>query len=319
MLTLITALALGWQSKPDPIPAPSGVRVADERLLIQTKAGVIAIALYPEVAPQNVEQVTRLVKAGVYDGVTIPRIVPGFVLQFSAPETEREPPLSADLRALIKPLPAEFNSTLKHRRGVVNMARLDGDINSATTSFCIFLGDAPHLDGQYTIIGHVEYGMDVVDELVKAPLNGARPYETLSIKKMFFVNGAELREKPPLPARSIVFARPPGSNNAGPDGVDPLMVQLHERFVLFSIGIVLMMLCVLVPMMIPNLKPKQAQTIQLISVLIGGFLLVAALMPLSMELFQSPGTTKLGHAIAILLFFGLLGIFRLMSSFESAT
>jgi peptidylprolyl isomerase len=318
MLTLITVLALSWQNKPAPLPAPPGVKVADERLLIQTKAGIIAIALYPEVAPKNVEQVTNLVKAGVYDGVTIPRIVPGFVLQFSAPETEREPPLPANLRALIKPLPAEFSSTLKHRRGVVNMARLDGDINSATTSFCIFLGDAPHLDGQYTIIGHVEYGMDVVDELVKAPLNGARPYETLSIKKMFLVSGAELREKPPLPARSIAFANLPG-NNAGPDGVDPLMVQLHERFVLFSIGIILMMLCVLVPMMIPGLKPKQAQTIQLISVLIGGFLLVAALMPLSMDLFQSPGTTKLGHAIAILLFFGLLGIFRLMSSFESAT
>jgi peptidylprolyl isomerase len=319
MLTLITVLALGWQGKPSPIPAPPGVKVADERLLIQTKAGIIAIALYPEVAPRNVEQVTQLVKAGVYDGVNIPRIVPGFVLQFSAPETEREPPLPADLQALIKPLPAEFSTTLKHRRGVVNMARLDGDINSATTSFCIFLGDAPHLDGQYTIIGHVEYGMDVVDELVKAPLNGARPYETLPIKRMFFVSGAELREKPPLPARSIVFASPPGNNGAVSPGVDPSMIQSQDRPVLFSAGVMLMMLCVLVPMMIPSLKPKQAQTIQLISVLIGGFLLVAALMPLSMDLFQSPGTTKLGHAIAILLFFGLLGIFRLMSSFESAT
>lgn len=315
MLTLITALALGWQSKPDPIPAPPGVKVANERLLIQTKAGIIAIALYPEVAPRNVEQVTSLVKAGVYDGATIPRIAPGFVLQFSAPETERQPPLPADLRTLIKPLPAEFSSTLKHRRGVVNMARLDGDINSATTSFCIFLGDAPHLDGKYTIIGHVEYGMDVVDELVKAPLIGARPYETLPINKMFFVSGAELREKPPLPARSIAFATPPG---AVPSGVDPTVVHHHEQFILFSIGIMLMMLCILVPMMIPGMKPKQAQTIQLISVLIGGFLLVAALLPLSMDLFQT-GTTKMGHAIAILLFFGLLGVFRLMSSFESAT
>ncbi len=318
MLTLITALALGWQGKPVPNPAPPGIKVADERLLIQTKAGIIAIALYPEVAPKNVEQVTNLVKAGVYDGTTIPRIAPGFVLQFSAPETEREPPLPANLRALIKPLPAEFSSTLKHRRGVVNMARLDGDINSATTSFCIFLGDAPHLDGQYTIIGHVEYGMDVVDELVKAPLVGARPYETLPIKKMFMVDGASLHEKPPLPARTLAFTSPPGSNNAVPPGVDPTVVHHHEQFILFSIGIMLMMLCVLVPMMIPGMKPKQAQTIQLISVLIGGFLLVAALLPLSMDLFQT-GTTKLGHAIAILLFFGLLGIFRLMSSFESAT
>jgi cyclophilin family peptidyl-prolyl cis-trans isomerase len=317
MLTMIMAMALGYQDKPEAVPGPPGVKIADERLMVNTPAGVIAIALYPEVAPQNVAHVIKLAQAGVYDGATIPRIEPNFVLQFSAPETERQPPLTPELRALIKPLPAEFSTTLKHRRGTVNMARLDGDINSATTSFCIFLGDAPHLDGKYTIIGHVEYGMDVVEELIKAPLEGARPVEALVIKQMFFVTGKELQDKPPPRARRIFYGTSTAVSPAG--NYDPKQgVTIQDRNVVFSIGIILMMICVLIPMMMPSLKPKQSQTIQLISVLIGGFLLVAVLQPVSIALFQTKETYNTGHLIAIILFFGLLGIFRLMSSFESA-
>ncbi|HQR44083.1 MAG TPA: peptidylprolyl isomerase, partial [Gemmatales bacterium] len=114
------------------IPAPEGVKVAEERLVLKTPAGVIVIALYPEVAPQSVTQMLKLAREGIFDGICIPRIAPGFLLQFSAAELDRQPVLPASLRTLIRPLPAEF-SKLKHVRGMVNLGRLDEDVNSATT------------------------------------------------------------------------------------------------------------------------------------------------------------------------------------------
>ncbi|HQR42370.1 MAG TPA: hypothetical protein PLX97_06790, partial [Gemmatales bacterium] len=81
----------------------------------------------------------------------------------------------------------------------------------------------------------------------------------------------------------------------------------------------LMIGCALVPVVLPKLPAKKAQTVNLIVVLIGVFLLVALLQPMSLQLFQTSDGMNMGHAIAILLFFGLLGMFRLMSSFESAS
>ncbi|HMO37483.1 MAG TPA: peptidylprolyl isomerase, partial [Gemmatales bacterium] len=202
MLALLLACSLASQSPP--VPPPEGVKVSPDRLVIQTKAGFIVIALYPEMAPKHVVQIMRLVKAGVYDGTCIARIEPRFVLQFSAAENDKEPSLTSTQKAMLEPIDAEFSS-LKHVRGVVSMAREDNKPNSARTSFSILLGDAPHLDGQYTIFGHVEYGMDVVEELIKAPLLGTRPRERLTVTKMQLVDGQELQENPPPPAR-ILFS-----------------------------------------------------------------------------------------------------------------
>jgi cyclophilin family peptidyl-prolyl cis-trans isomerase len=312
MLTLMLVLSLSYQTKP--VPPPEGVKVARDRVLIQTKAGYIAIALYPEIAPKHTVQIMKLVKEGVYDGICIPRIDHRFVMQFSGAENDKIPPLTPAQLAHIAPIPGEF-SKLKHVRGTVSMAR-DNDPNSARTSFSIILQSAPHLDSEYTIFGHVEYGMDVVEELIKAPLNGTAPIDRLQVIKMHLVDGDELHADPP-PAARVIFAAGLTSEAGNPSGERP-MVSVQDRNVVFSIGITLMMLCVLIPMMMPSLKPKQAQTIQLISVLIGGFLLVAVLQPVSIALFQTKETYNTGHLIAIILFFGLLGIFRLMSSFESA-
>ncbi len=134
------------------VPPPPGVKVANERVVLMTDAGNIVIALYPEIAPKNVQQIMNLVQAGVYNGTCFPRIEKNFVMQLSAAESDRIPPLPGNLMSLIRPLPAE-HSQLKHVRGVISMAREDKDINSAKTSFSILLGSAPHLDGNYTIVG----------------------------------------------------------------------------------------------------------------------------------------------------------------------
>lgn len=311
MMTLALAALVSWQPASGPFPAPPGVKVANERVVLGTPAGLIVIALYPEVAPKNVEQVMKLVSAGVYNGTCFPRIDKNFVMQISDAELDRKLPLSAAQKELIKPLPAEF-SKLKHVRGVISMARKDGDINSATTSFSILLGPAPHLDDKYTIIGHVEYGMDVVDELVKAPCTKTRPNERLTVETAGLVTHEQLLQRPPDPA--IVLFRDAIVNETvlTPEARAGLW---HDA--LLAIGVLLIIGTALVPVFNTKLSPKKVQTVNLMVVLIAVFLLVALLQPMSIRLFQFTESMNLGYVIAILLFFGLLGMFRLMSSFES--
>ena len=294
------------------IAPPPGVKVANERIVLNTKAGLIVIAVYSELAPKNVDQVMQLVIAGAYDGTCIARIEKGFVMQFSAIETDRVPVLPESLRKLIKPLPAEF-SKLKHVRGTVSMAREDNDINSAKTSFSILLGPAPHLDDKYTIIGHVEYGMDVVDELVKTPLAGKRPRERLAVLQAGLVMGDELMKRPP-PSAKVIFEQSLG--NASIEEIDPAILRgSRERQSLFSIGLLLMIGCLLISVFVPKVNPKQTQTLNLTAVLIGSFLLVA----INFDFLRTVVMTNTGYGMAIAIFFGLLGVFRLMSRFESAS
>jgi len=307
----LLSLLIGLQG----IPAPEGVKVAEERLVLKTPAGVIVIALYPDIAPQTVAQLLKLAREGVFDGISIPRIASGFLIQFSAAELDRHPVLPDSLKSLIRPLPAEF-SKLKHVRGMVNLGRLDENINSATTSFCILLGDAPHLDGKYTIFGHVEYGMDVVEEILNAPRDGTHPLERVDIDKVEVLTGNDLRKYPPPPVKAVYSSK---ARNAANLSADQVARGALERQSLLAIGILLIIACSLINVFVPKLRPSQTQTLNLTIVLIGAFLVVALLQPLSLDLFHTPGGTKLGHGLAIIIFFGLLGVFRLMSRFESAS
>jgi cyclophilin family peptidyl-prolyl cis-trans isomerase len=118
--------------------------------VFDTTVGPIAVELLPEVAPKTVAQIRRLIELGVYDGVGIFRIHRGFVAQL---ENARSRPLTSEQLAAIKPIPAELTD-VPHRRGVLSMAHGD-DPDSAETSFSFLLGNAPHLDGKFTIFGRV--------------------------------------------------------------------------------------------------------------------------------------------------------------------
>ena len=100
-------------------------------------------------------QFLRLARAGVYDSVYFYRVEQGFVAQ-TATADDREVPLTAAQRAIIRPIPLEA-SPVRHTRGVLSLAHGD-DPNSGETSFSILLADAPHLDGKYTIFGRLEGG-----------------------------------------------------------------------------------------------------------------------------------------------------------------
>lgn len=127
--------------------------------------GTFRIELLPEVAPKHVANLLKLVAEGFYDGLRFHRVVPGFVVQVGCPYTRHS---AHDPRAGTGgpgwTVPAEFSAE-QHLRGTVGMAR-SSHPDSAGSQWYICLGDAPHLDGQYTVFGRVAGdGMSVVDQI----------------------------------------------------------------------------------------------------------------------------------------------------------
>ncbi len=129
--------------------------------------GEIVVDLLPDVAPKHVEQIVALAKAGSYDDVVFHRVIDGFMAQTG--DVQYGKGAGGDMAGMggsDRPdLPAEFSS-VSFDRGVVGMAR-SMDPNSANSQFFIMFAPAPHLDGQYTVVGRVVSGMDVVDAIKK--------------------------------------------------------------------------------------------------------------------------------------------------------
>lgn len=129
--------------------------------------GTIVIDLVSDVAPKHVAQIVALAKAGTYDDVVFHRVIDGFMaqtgdVQYGKAGGSAEAGMG---QSEMPNLPAEFSS-LSFDRGVIGMARSQ-DPDSANSQFFIMFAPAPHLDGQYTIVGKVISGMEVVDAIKK--------------------------------------------------------------------------------------------------------------------------------------------------------
>jgi peptidylprolyl isomerase len=128
--------------------------------------GTIVIDLLEDVAPQHVERITTLANEGAYDNVVFHRVIDGFMAQTGDVEFGR---LGMDMRyagrggSAYPDLPAEF-SDIPYERGVVGMARAQSP-NSANSQFFIMFAPAPPLNGEYTVVGTVVFGMEVVDAI----------------------------------------------------------------------------------------------------------------------------------------------------------
>ena len=137
--------------------------------------GTIVIDLFEDVAPLHVAQITTLAAEGQYDGVVFHRVIEGFMaqtgdVQFGKAEgdTRRAGTGGSELGNI----PAEF-SDLSFERGIVGMARSQNP-NSANSQFFIMFTAAPHLNGQYTVVGEVTSGLEVVDAIKRGnPRSGA--------------------------------------------------------------------------------------------------------------------------------------------------
>ena len=123
---------------------------------------VMKAELYPDVAPNTVNNFINLVKKGFYDGLIFHRVIAGFMIQGGDPE-------GSGMGGPGYSIKGEFNyngveNNLKHSRGVLSMARAQHP-DSAGSQFFIMHADAPHLDGQYAAFGKLVEGEDVLDSI----------------------------------------------------------------------------------------------------------------------------------------------------------
>ena len=135
----------------------------------------IKVELYPDVAPNTVNNFISLVKKGFYNGVIFHRVIPGFMIQGGDPE-------GIGIGGPGYRIKGEFSANgfkndLKHIKGVISMAR-SGHPDSAGSQFFIMVDDAPHLDGQYAAFGKVIEGIEEADRIVQAKRDYSdKPYE----------------------------------------------------------------------------------------------------------------------------------------------
>jgi len=125
--------------------------------------GVILVELFPEYAPITVDNFLNLVEDGFYDGLTLHRIISGFMMQGGCPYGQ-------GIGGSGQNIVGEFadngiDNPIMHTPGVLSMARA-GDMNGASSQFFIMDGNAPHLDGVHAAFGRVIEGMEIVEEVI---------------------------------------------------------------------------------------------------------------------------------------------------------
>jgi peptidylprolyl isomerase len=159
-LALIVALICAAPAIAQPLPANLDKPNA---IVIDTTKGRIVIKLRTDLAPQHAERIKQLAREGFYNNVPFHRVMDGFMAQtgdgknFDGTGGSKYPNLKQEF------------SNVHFKRGIVGMARRGDSVDTANSQFFIMFADGASLDGQYTVIGEVVSGMDVVDKLKKAP------------------------------------------------------------------------------------------------------------------------------------------------------
>lgn len=146
---------------------------------------VMKAELYPDVAPNTVNNFISLVKKGFYDGLIFHRVIAGFMIQGGDPE-------GSGIGGPGYSIKGEFNyngveNNLKHSRGVLSMARAQHP-DSAGSQFFIMHADAPHLDGQYAAFGKLVEGEDVLDSIASIDTDWSNRPRTPQVMKTVTVD-----------------------------------------------------------------------------------------------------------------------------------
>ena len=143
---------------------------------------VIKVELYPEIAPNTVNNFVSLVQKGYYDGLIFHRVIEGFMIQGGCPD-------GTGMGGPGYSIPGEFSwngfkNDLKHTAGVISMARAQHP-DSAGSQFFLMHKDSPHLDGQYAAFGKVTEGMDIVNKIATVNTDWSdRPMEVQRMAKV---------------------------------------------------------------------------------------------------------------------------------------
>ena len=162
--------------------------------ITMTNGDVMKAELYPEIAPNTVNNFISLVQKGFYDGLIFHRVISGFMIQGGDPQ-------GTGMGGPGYSIKGEFamngvRNDLKHTRGVLSMARSMMP-NSAGSQFFIMHANAPHLDGQYAAFGKVVEGLDVVDKIASVRTGWQdKPVEEQKIQSMTVELFGETYPKP---------------------------------------------------------------------------------------------------------------------------
>ena len=144
--------------------------------------GVMKAELYPDVAPNTVNNFISLIQKGYYDGLTFHRVIPGFMIQGGCPQGTGTSGPGYAIKGEFKS--NGFQNNLVHDRGVLSMARTMAP-DSAGSQFFVMVEKAPHLDGQYAAFGKVIEGMEVADAIVNAKRDwNDKPRQPQRMKKV---------------------------------------------------------------------------------------------------------------------------------------
>ena len=160
ILALVAALICVAPAIAQPLPANLDKQNA---IVIDTTQGRIVVKLRTDLAAKHAERIKQLAREGFYNNVPFHRVMGGFMAQtgdgqnFNGTGGSKYPNLKQEF------------SSVPFKRGIVGMARRGDSVDSANAQFFFMFGDSPSLNGQYTVVGEVVSGMDVVDKLKKAP------------------------------------------------------------------------------------------------------------------------------------------------------
>jgi len=157
-LAVVAALLLAAPALAQPLPPGADPQ---NTLLVDTTQGRIVIKLRNDIAPGHAARLKQLARDGFYNGVPFHRVIAGFMAQTGDGQNG-----NGTGGSKYPDLKAEF-SNVPFRRGTVGMARKGNSNDSANSQWFICFGDASSLNGQYTVVGEVLSGMDVVDKIKK--------------------------------------------------------------------------------------------------------------------------------------------------------
>ena len=172
-------------NEPNTIKESEDTALSDSNPIVTIEmedGGIITIELYPDIAPNTVNNFISLINKGYYDGVIFHRVIPGFMIQGGDPDGNG---MGGPGYAIKGEFSSNgFKNTLAHTRGVISMARTKIP-DSAGSQFFIMVDTASYLDGQYAAFGKVLSGMEVVDKIVSAKTNAAdKPLTDQRMKKV---------------------------------------------------------------------------------------------------------------------------------------
>jgi peptidyl-prolyl cis-trans isomerase B (cyclophilin B) len=179
-----------------------------------TDKGTMVVTFFPEQAPQHVRSFLNLAQSGFYDGIAFHRIVRNFMVQTGCPHSKDGAEGQPGTGGPGYQVPAEFND-IPHTRGILSMAR-SRDPNSAGSQFFIVHGaHADFLDGQYTVFGKVEDGLDVLDEIASIDCDFGPGGERSLPKQRVEIQRIELRERQQREGEAV-----DGDGEAAQDGAE---------------------------------------------------------------------------------------------------